>query len=204
MRKALQIFLGLFILGFFLKLFHIPGWGQLLFFSALILTVLTIVGYIKSCVKKDSFADSRLFELSLVLWLDYFLTRINFWAVGFYLIYFCIGISIYMIFKIKNKFPNTKVVVMILLILWGVFMFQVHSYSLYRVIYMNTLINKNIDSNIYDRYSYFLFIGGKPDEAIIAGEKAIEKSIIENGENSDVTVNLKKKLIQRENGNFVY
>jgi len=204
MKRTLQIFLGLFILGFFLKLFHIPGWGQLLFFSALILTVLTIVGYIISCVKKDSFTDSRLFELSLVLWLDYFLTRINLWAVGFYLIYCCIGISIYMIYKTKNKIRNIKVFVMFLLILWGVLMQQVHSYSIYSLMYMNTFINKNIDSNIYDHYSYFLFIGEKPDEAIIAGEKAIEKSIIENGENSDVTVNLKKKLIQRENGNFIY
>lgn len=206
MKTSQRIFLGLFILGFILKVFHIPGAAMLLTLSASTLTVLTMIRYVKSLLAKDTSDIKRLFELGLVLWLDYFLTRIQYWGIGTYLIYLCFLVSMYLIIRfISNKETfSIKTISLVLLFIGGVFMTHVHSYSIYRLINMNTLITSDISANNYDRYSYFLFIGGQENDAIIAGEQAIEKSIKESGDNSGLTQEYKDKLEKRKSGNFVY
>jgi hypothetical protein len=207
MKTTIRIFLGLFFLGFILKLYHIAGGEAIVALTSMTLTVLLIITFVKGIIKKDTLIYNKLFDLNLILWLDYFVARLRFcnWLLGYFEFFLCVGISVYLIFKIEHsdKLFKVKRAVLILLIICGSLMTQVHSYSIYRTINMNALTKSNINSRAYERYSYFLFINGKIEEGIIAGEKAIELSIIENGENSKETIRFKEKLEQRKNRNFV-
>ena len=111
MKKAFRIFWGLFILGFVIKFFHIPGGEALFVLSIMTLTILAIIEFVKGIIQKAPLVVyGKLFDLNLILWLGYFVARLRFcpWLLGFLQFCLCIMISAYLMFKLKSNDRSSR------------------------------------------------------------------------------------------------
>jgi hypothetical protein len=196
MKKFLIISWAFFILGVAFKLFHIQfsNWSMLL--GCLLMLIHSIIFLIKNA--KTDLPQSFLY-LTATFWTIYLFFRIVFLSGIFYIFGFPIIFIIPLFFSIicfilhvikQIPFKLPQILVSIYLI-FSIMLSYTHSNKIYYFIRLNTVLNnesRNTDFSAWDKYSWYLNLSHKTDEAINANEnakKAAEESLKQN--NSEET-----------------
>jgi len=180
MKKFFIIAWSVFILGLFFKLFMFPGSGELLFFGCLSICIHSIIFLVKNA-RKD-IALSFLY-LSAALWTIYLLIKVKFWAGGpiilgfstIFIIAFLVTL-VWFILQIakRSKFKLPQYALLVYFV-FSIILSYTHSYHVFYFFNLNTVIHnesRNQDFTSWDKYSWFLFIADKEEEALAANNEA--------------------------------
>lgn len=163
-----------FLLGLLFKFLHYPGGGILLTLGSLLLVIHCIIHFTKFA-KTD--LPLTLLYASIAFITVYLFGRLQYWAFAkpFFLVAFLLSLAtIILLFvkKVKFGFPQ------LFLIVYFVFFFIISytaSYRIYYFINLNTVLNsesRNTDYASWDKYSWFLYLQEKQEEAIEANTNA--------------------------------
>jgi hypothetical protein len=180
MKKLLIIAWTIFSIGLVFRLLHYPGTSVLSLLGTLLLLIHSII-YIAKNAKTN--LPTSFLHLSFTLATIYILFRLQYWPVGpmilgysaFFIIVLLVTISCFVLHitnKTPFKFPQ------IFLIVYFVFFFVLsftHSDRIYYFFNLNTVLNgetRNTDYYSWDKYSWFLYIVDKQEEAIDANQNA--------------------------------
>jgi len=180
MRKLQIIGLISFIIGLIIKLPHIPGTSLLLMIGTLLLVIDSLVFLFKNV--KQNIADTFL-NLTFTFWTIYLLCRIQYWScgpsiIGFSLLYFVSTVLtiIYFVLHFRNlKRIKTPQILLITYFVFSFWLSFVHSYRIFYFFNLNEVFEKNNRIENYkawDKYSWFLYVVDKQDEAIEANQNA--------------------------------
>ena len=173
--KKMQIIAWItFLLGIVVRLLHYPGGGTLSLLGTLLLLVHSIIYLFKNA--KTNLTTSFL-HLSYSVLTLYVLFRFHYWAGGVLLSLIGFFVTLFYFFLLcKNesqlKFPQ------IFLVIYFVFFFVLsftHSDRIYYFFNFYPMLNsktRETDYNSLDKYSWFLYIANKQDEALEANHKA--------------------------------
>ena len=164
----------IFLIGSVFRLMHLEGSSLISIIGTLLLLIHSLVYLIKNA-KTD--LPTSLVHLSYSLLTTYILFRLQYWSVGplFSLIVLLLTISCFVLLfkrKIQLKLPQ--------LFLVGYFVFSfvlsfTHSDKIYYFFNLNTILNgesRNTNYHSWDKYSWFLYLADKQEEAIEANQKA--------------------------------
>lgn len=204
MQKTIRIFLGILIFARILVFFRFPFGAIFSIISIFTLTILTFIGFIKAFSREKHLVPQRSMELALSLWADYLILRLHYLPYSYPILFISIAITVFAIIQISNSnsFFTARPLILLSVIVLGLVLSQTHSYTLYQYSNINRIMDKDLRAREYSDLSYFYFIGGKTQEGITCGEKAIQVSILQNGENSEETREIKMNLEQWKIGNY--
>jgi hypothetical protein len=180
MKKLQIIAWTIFIIGLVFRLLHYPGTAVLALLGTLLLLIHSIIYIAKNA--KTNLPNSFL-HLSYTLATIYILFRLQYWPVGpmilgyslFFIFVLLVTISCFVLLitnKTPFKFPQ------VFLVVYFVFFFVLsftHSDRIYYFFNLNTVLNgesRNTNYQSWDKYSWFLYIADKQDEAIEANQNA--------------------------------
>lgn len=179
--KKLQITSWIiFFTGIIFRLFLLPGGNLILVIGAALFLVHNIIFLIKNWA--SNLAISFL-HLSITAWTIYLLFRILFWPGGPYflgapllfLVPFLITVvyvTIHIIEKTKFRLPQ---ILLSIYFLFSLKLAETHSHRIYYFFNLNKVLNeesRNYNYQSWDKYSWFLYISKKQDEALQANEYA--------------------------------
>ena len=168
------------LLGFVFKFPHYPGASLLMIFGVILLLIHCVLFFIKN--KHEKLPEAFL-HLALVVMTLYLICRLNFWncgpmIMGFNLL-FLISAGISIAALILNA-GNTKAlklpqIILICYFLGFVWISFIHSDRIFYFFNLNEITHKENRIENYkswDKYSWFLYIVNKQDEALEANRKA--------------------------------
>ena len=180
MKKLLIIGITVLLIGLIFRFLHFPGGAILLLTGNALILIHSLIFLVQNS-KKNITQSFFYFSFSFISIYSFF--RLQFWPTG----PFILGISLFswFVFSVtftyfilflseKNKFRLPQ------LILVAYFLFYInlgytHSHSIYNVLYFNSVINsESIKTNYraWVKYSWFLYISDKQNEALEANQKA--------------------------------
>ncbi len=191
MKKLLIAAWTIFIIGSVFRLMNLEGYSILSIIGTLLLLIHSLVFLIKNA-KTD--LPTSLVHLSYSFLTTYILLRLQYWPVGppFFLIVLLLAISCFVLLfkrKIQFKFPQ------IFLVVYFIFSFVLSftdTDKIYYFFHLNTVLNgesRNTNYYSWDKYSWFLYLSNKQDEAIEANQKAqkaAEESLKVNQDKEDI------------------
>ncbi len=180
MKKLQIIAWTIFIIGLVFRLLHYPGTSIISILGTLLLIIHSIIYLVKNA--KTNLPNSFL-HLSYSLMTTYVLFRLQYWSFGpmilgyslLFIIVLLLTITCFILHitnQTKFKLPQ------IFLIMYFIFFFILsftHSDRIYYFIKLNTVLNaESRTTNYYswDKYSWFLYIADKQNEAIEANQNA--------------------------------
>jgi len=180
MKKIQIIAWTIFIIGLIFRVLHYPGTFVIPVLGTLLLIIYSLIYLVKNA--KTNLPNSFL-HLSYSLLTTYILFRLQFWSCGpmifgyslFFIIVILVTITCFILhFTNHTKFKLPQI------FLIGYFMFFftlsfIHSDRIYYFINLNSVLNaESRTTNYYswDKYSWFLYIADKQDEAIEANQNA--------------------------------
>lgn len=167
---------SVFLLGIAFKIQYYPGGVLLLIAGCLMMLIHSLIFLHKN---HNTNLAAGFIYLTYTIWTIYLLFRIQFWGVATIIFIVAVMLSIVCILqhmseKLSFKNPQIKLSIYVLLI--TIFSF-VHSYSIYYFFNTSALQGKlesAVSYRIYDKYSWFLYIANKHDEALISNHHAQE------------------------------
>ena len=180
MKKMLIIAWTTFLLGIVFKLLHYPGAGLILSLGTLLFFVHSII-YLCKNAKTD--LPMSFLHLSYSFLTMYVLFRLQYWFggprfLGFPLIFlvsfFVTLTSLVLLLKSKTKFKFPQIFLLAYFAFFLVLSY-IHSDRIYYFFNLNTVLHsdaRETNYNSWDRYSWFLYIVNKQDEALEANHKA--------------------------------
>lgn len=180
MKKLQIIAYVIFIIGLITKLFHVNGSNYLLVLGTLLILIYGILFFFKN--RKEKLADS-LMHLAISFLTVYLFCRLLFMYCGpmilglplYYLL--SLGISIPALIMNVSKRTNFKLP-QVLFLFYFLFISCIsflHSYRIYYFLNLNEITAKECrieNYRMWDRYSWYLYLGDKQEEAIDANQKA--------------------------------
>jgi len=179
MKKLLVVSILLFILSIIFRLLHWPASSIMSIISVLLVFIFTI---------KNTFNNTIVYNISIfegwviLSWSLFLLFKYLFWYSG----PLVFGFTPILLFALLMTmvygvilFIGTKSISSIIIVVGGLGFTTsfIPAYSIHHFFALNEIINKeNNKVNYYswDKYSWFLYIYGKDQEALEANEKAIE------------------------------
>lgn len=180
MKKLLLIAWVMFIIGLFFRLLHYPG-------ASVILVLGTLLHIIHSVIYLAQNAKSNLvmsfLHLSYASITTYILFRLQYWPggpmiMGFSLFFIIVLLITLYYFKLqltsKVEFKLPQIFLVLYFVIFIALSFT-HSYSIYYFMNLNPVLNgdsRNTDYYSWDKYSWFLYIANKQEEAIEANQNA--------------------------------
>ncbi len=163
----------IFFLGLIGKFFHYPT-TLLMILGCLLLLIYGLITFFKEIKTNLPYS---LQPLSFAFLSIYLLFRVQYWgfaryifALTFILVATCL--ILYLVKKAKFKLRE------IILVLYFAFIFLlsfIHADKIYYIVNLNTVLNseiRNYSYSAWDKYSWFLYIAGKQDEAVQANQNA--------------------------------
>lgn len=179
--KKLQIIAWIiFIIGIIFRLLHYPGTAVISLLGTLLLVIHSIIYLVKNA---NTNLPSTFLYLSYSFLTVYVLFRLQYWSCGpmilgyslLFIIVLLLTISSFILLltsKIKIKLPQ------IFLVVYFIFFFVLsftHSYRIYYFFNLNPVLNgesRNTNYHSWDKYSWFLYLADRQDEAIEANQNA--------------------------------
>jgi len=180
MKKMQIIALITFLLGVVFKLLHYPGGALILLLGTLLFFVHSIIYLFKNA--KTNLPMSFL-HLSYSFLTMYLLFRFQYWSCGprifgspllFLIVLFVTLTCFVLLFKNKSQFKFSQIFLIVYFAFFWVLSY-IHSDRIYYFFNLNTVLNseaRETNYNSWDRYSWFLYIANKQDEALEANHKA--------------------------------
>jgi hypothetical protein len=178
-----------FLTGIAFQFLHFPS-GRFLLFSACVF--LWIHGMWHLWKNHRENLHESLLYLAVAAITTYIMCRLQFWswAKVVYYVAWLITVS-WLILHLKRKIPFQWP--QYLLVIYFVLLYLLAytpSYKIYYLVRLNTTLNgetRDVDYRSWDKYSWFLYLRDKQEEALDANNKAREavKSSIENTRDSD-------------------
>jgi hypothetical protein len=185
MKKLQIIAWALFSLGFIFRLLHYPGTAIISLIGTLLLLIHSII-YLSKNAKTN--LPTSFLHLSFSLLTTYILFRFQYWSFGpmifglspLFIISFLVTLTCFILHFTKKtplKFPQ-----LFLLLYFAFFMILsfTHADKVYYFFNLNTVLNsgsRNTNYYCWDKYSWFLYIAHKQDEAILANRNAQNAAI---------------------------
>ncbi len=174
MKQLQTIAWIIFLLGLIFKLLHYPGAAILLILGSTLLFIYSLVYLFKNL--KTNLPYSFL-NLSFSFWTIYLMFRFQYWnfAQEIFVVAFLVTItclSLHLINQTKFKLPQ---IILTLYFLFSIKIAYTNSDRIFYFFNLNTILNydsRNLDFHSWDKYSWFLYIVNKQDEAIIANQNA--------------------------------
>jgi hypothetical protein len=174
MKKIYIISWIVLLTGLIFKFMHLPGAGILVSLCGLSLLIHSLIYLIRHA---KSNLPLCFMYLTFTLITIYLIGRLQYWAFAKPL--FPIVCLITLAYFIIHLVYNSRFqLIQLLLIAYFAFFWIISytpSYKIYYCVYLNTLLNKdsrNVDYRSWDKYSWFLYIRDKQDEAIEANKNA--------------------------------
>jgi hypothetical protein len=174
MKKFYVVSWIVLLTGIIFKFIHFPGAGVLMSLSGLLLLIHSVIYLIKHA-KSD--LPTCFIYLSSAFITIYLIARLQYWAFArpLFPIVCLLVLAYFVIFTIyKSKFQLIQIILIFYFIFFWIISYT-PSYKIYYCIYLNTLVNKssrNVDYRSWDKYSWFLYLRNKQDEAIDANKNA--------------------------------
>lgn len=187
--KKLQIIAWIcFLLGLIIKLLHYPGASFLMVLGVLLLLIHSILFFTKRF--KDKLPESLL-NFAFLIMTIYLLCRIQYWncgptILGFSLLFIVLaGVSVTtMILNFRNATKiKMPLILLIIYFIFSVWISFIHSDKIYYFFNLNEITQKENRIENYrawDKYSWFLYVTDKQDEAIkanINAQRIIEEKL---------------------------
>lgn len=209
MKKLQIIAWSIFFIGILLKLFHFPFASQMLILGTLLLVIHSLIYFGKNA--NTNLANSFL-HLTFAFMTAYVLFRIQYWSCGpmilGYSLFFLLVLVIFIICLVlhvthKPKFRVPQLILLLYFLFFYILSFT-HSYDIYYFVYLNPVLNgesREINYHSWDKYSWFLYIAGKKEEALEANykaEEAIKNSLKIGGDNLTIEYEALIKLHQQQ------
>lgn len=174
MKKFYIISWTIFFIGFIFKLFHLPAAGLLMSIGSLLILIHSIIHFTKY-VKTD--LPLTLLYASIAFMTVYLLSRLHYWSIArpiFPIACLLSLATIILLFykKVEFAFPQY------FLIAYFIFFFTISytpSYKIFYIMTLNSVLNgesRNTDYRGWDKYSWFLYLDDKNDEALEANTNA--------------------------------
>lgn len=178
MKKAFLISLAVYFLGFILKFFHAP-------FHAIIMLggiFFMLAASIRTFIKKPDELNGML-GIATALWLTFLLFTVKYFPYSNIVLLLAAMVSTYaMISTIKVNLMDQKLMLGFAVVLALAFYFTPTDTRYY---YMSIKWNHEVETDFrsWDKYSWFLYINHKYDDALKASQKA--NQILENSSDDD-------------------
>jgi len=180
MKKLQIIAWTIFIIGLVFRLLHYPGTSLISLLGTVLLVIHSIIYLVKNA--KTNLPTSFL-HLSYSLLTVYVLFRLQYWSCGpmilgyslFFIIVLLLTISCFVLmFSSKTQFKFPQIFLVVYFVFFIALSFT-HSDRIYYFFNLNTVLNgesRNTNYQSWDKYSWFLYIADKQDEAIEANQNA--------------------------------
>ena len=174
MKKLYIIAWSLFFASLVLRFLHISGNGLLMLISCVMLLIHNII-YLCKHIKTEK--TKVLLYFSYTFLTIYVLLRILYWQFAqlvFSITLFLVLAALTVHFVKKKPFKLPQIVLVIYFVFFLVFSY-VPSYKIFYVVNLNTVLNKerrNTDYYSWNKYSWFLHLRGKKNEALDANKEA--------------------------------
>ena len=174
---------SVFLLGIAFKIQHYPGGVLLLLAGCLMMLIHSLIFLNKN--HKTNLAAAFVY-LTYTIWTIYLLFRIQFWGVAFTIFIVAVMLSIVCILqhmsqKLAFKNPQIKLSIYVLLITIFSFIHADRIYYFFNNLALQGKLESEISYRVYDKYSWFLYIANKQEEALAANQhaqKAVSKTLI--------------------------
>lgn len=173
MKLGEKIGFILFTIGLGFKFLHYPGAPILMIIGIINLIVLYTIKLIKKNITLNILINS-----TSTFWLIFILFRIQYWDYANIPLLFATSLSIYTVITIikkKNHLNFLTILCGVTITLSTILMFT-PAHKVYYLINLNSFLNQEIRVNGYDawnKYSWFLYIDGQNNKALLANDKAI-------------------------------
>lgn len=203
----------LFTIGLILRSLIIPGGSIILILGTLLLIIHSVINLIK---KAKTNLPSALLHLSFSFITTYILFRLQYWYCGpsilifplLFILVFLLTLISLIIIRSYKLFKIPEALLCVYFVFFIILSFT-HSHKIFYILNLNNLIHsesRKIDYYSWDRYSWFLYVSCKYEEAIDANENAkkavkicIEKYNEELAKKNSELINQHEKNIINQN-----
>ena len=175
MKKLYIIAWILFTLGISLKLFHLPFGGIILILTGILLLTHSVI-YLFRNIKSNQIDILKYFSISFIT--IYLIGRIQYqdWAKLVFIIATITTLTYFIILSVRTKSIKTQQFFLIIYFVAFLFTSYIPSYKIYYVMNLNNVFYK--ETRLYgykawDKYSWFLYIRNKQNEALEANNNAL-------------------------------
>jgi len=172
-KKLVRTFTIILIIGFVFKLYHFPGASLMLILGVFLCIIHSIIQFFKNILENRVYAT---LHGGLIFWAAYFLFRIQFYpgAQLFAIIAVLISCAWVLLVFIKASRLTIPQSIYMFLIAFGIWTYFIPAHEVFYVINFSDTFNKDkeIDYFGWDRYSWFLYIGGETKGATKANANA--------------------------------
>jgi hypothetical protein len=185
MKKLLIISWSVFFTGIILRVLHLPFASVLSILGTLMLVVYSIIYFIKNVKSK---LPAAFLHLSFAAITTYVLFRLQYWYIGprllgisLFFIFVLLVVIAYLVLHILNKL-KFRLPQLFLVFYFSTFLALsfISSHSIYYFFNLNPVLRgdfRNTDYHSWDKYSWFLYIAGKQEEAVVANQNAINAAM---------------------------
>jgi len=180
MKKLQIIAWSIVVIGLLFRLFHYPGTAIVSILGTLLLVIHAVIYLVK---QNKTNLPGALVHLSIALMTVYFLFRLQYWSCGpdifgfsmLFILAFLLAVSSFvLLFRSKTTFTFIQLFFAGYFVLFFVLSFT-RSYKLYYFFNLNTILNaesRKSNFKVWDKYSWFLYLAERKEEAMDANRKA--------------------------------
>ena len=173
MKLGEKIGFILFTIGLIFKFLHYPGAPILMIIGIINLIVLYAIKLIKKNITLNILINS-----TSTFWLIFILFRIQYWDYASIPLLLATSLTIYTVLTIikKKNYLNFLTILFGVTITLSTILMFTPAHKVYYLINLNSTLNQEIRVNGYDawnKYSWFLYIDGQNNKALLANDKAI-------------------------------
>lgn len=182
MKKLEYISIATFLIGIIIKMLHWKAADITLLIGCSAFLIVSLTHFIK---KISSNASNAFVHLSYSLWTIYLLFRLLYWPGGpililgmrlIFILPLVVSINsliLHILYKTKVGLPQIGLIIFTGFSIW---LSYLQSYHVFYFFYLNPVVHhytRESDAISWDRYSWFLYISNKDNEAVIANAFAI-------------------------------
>jgi hypothetical protein len=167
---------ALLIIGLVFKMLHWPG-------GSLITVVGTTLLFVHSLIFLGLNANRQLTQslmnVTVAIWMIYLMFRVQYWSNSQSFLLIAIALTIASTFcyiLIKEK-PKKSVIPFYGVVVLGLLLASTRAYQVHSFMALNPILyskGRTIDYYGWDKQTWFLYLAGDFDEALVANEKALE------------------------------
>lgn len=177
MKRVEFLSLIVFLIGIIIKILHWKAADLILLIGCATFLIISLIHFVKNI---SSNSPKAFLYLSFSLWTVYLLFRLLYWPggpiliLGFRLIFlvpFAVSISclaLHVHYKTRIRLPQ---IIFMLYFGFSIWLSYLQSYHVFYFFYLNPVVHhytRDSDIGSWDRYSWFLYISNKDNDAIIA------------------------------------
>ena len=193
-----------------MKMAHLPGSGSLLILSGITFLLGALVILFKSVKnKKKDQIKVAIYDLTIAVFVCFLIFRLQFWEFSNAVLVAALILLTVNILFVFNQLNWLRKIFIIGLVSLSSIVFFTRAHVIMKTLYLNEFFHpdsKKIDYRSWDKYSWFLYLAERYDEALVANEIALniinsDNDLINYDETYFNSITRHRKLISDRNWN---